>query len=767
MVAFVVVVLSAVIGLPPRIDPDLLALLPEEDPAVQALVALHHDSGGVNLVTLAFEADDPEALEPALARLVSDLEASPRIRFALHELDPTLAKRLGVLQLDRSDVGELASRMRGALALGPALNPLVSSRLMAMGPVSERIAAATDPKQLPGLAAGSGRVLLKPTGSSHDRDFAIALMAELDEHIAAMLVDNPGVRSSWVGGAYRHNVEDYKGIAQDLWWTTGASIALVLAVLVIAFRGARAPVIVLVPLVVANIVNLALVHVFLGSINTFTSFGTAILVGLGIDFAVHLVGRYRELRASGQELHPAIVQAWDRTGPPCTTAALTSAAGFIALAAARFQGFSQLGLLLAMGLLVCLVAMLVLLPVLLSTLDREAPPLVGTALGSFPGRSTYAVAPVGLMVAVLATGFVGATRLPEVAWEFDFSALRRDGLAYAELSTEERALALESYSPVVVSFATAEEGMRVESRIERALAARPDGHVERVVSVSTLLPLDQDARLVALRTLQEHLSHPNLRYLPPPLVTALQPLASVPLEALVPADLPVAMQELLGVDNGEAHRLLLFPRGNMWDLRQAADLQDEVTELVGDQRAAGEYVALGSLYRTIVADLPVVAGLAFVLVALLTAIDLRRPHWVVGALGTLMAGMVWAGAALQAAGIHLNVINVMGIPILLGIGVDMVIHLLHRLREEGPGGVRRALRTTGVAAMISTLTTVLSFSSLILAGNRGVRSMGLLVVLGLLTVFVVTACVLPTAWAAGWKVTGRAPADAPLGPGAS
>ena len=121
--------------------------------------------------------------------------------------------------------------------------------------------------------------------------------------------------------------------------------------------------------------------------------------------------------------------------------------------------------------------------------------------------------------------------------------------------------------------------------------------------------------------------------------------------------------------------------------------------------------------------------------------------------------MTWAGAALEIAGVRLTMVNVVGVPILLGIGIDVVIHLLHRLAEEGPGGVRRALGTTGIAAAISALTTILSFLSLTLAGNRGVRSLGLLVVIGLVAVFVASGFLMPTAWAAAWKVTGQAPGD--------
>ena len=216
---------------------------------------------------------------------------------------------------------------------------------------------------------------------------------------------------------------------------------------------------------------------------------------------------------------------------------------------------------------------------------------------------------------------------------------------------------------------------------------------------------------------------------------------------------------LLGVKDGFGPRMVLFPKGNMWDLRETADLETEVNAVLGQGAVAGDYVTLGALYRIIRRDMPVVAALAFLMVLVLTEIDLRKQVWVAAAMSTLLAGLVWAAFLTTTVGVELSIMNVVGVPILVGIGVDVVIHLLHRLRDEGPGGVRRALRTTGVAASISTLTTIASFLSLTAAGNRGVQSLGLLVVFGLTAVFAATCLILPLMWAAGWRVTGQAPGD--------
>lgn len=756
----VLVLFSIFLGIPPRVNPDLLSLLPPDQPTVQALTRLNETEGGVSLVTLAFESDDPKVLESYLEEVTADLEALDRVEYAIHEVDPDLARQLGLLQLQASELLELNVRLKGALALGPALNPFVTQRLMAMGPLTDRIQKLSEAPSFLAGSEGTGRILVRPAGSANDQPFAIAVMDDVE----AVLADNQrdGVRTAWIGGAYRHNVEDFKGIQQDMLWTSLTSLVLVLGVIVVAFRSWRGTILVFVPLLSANIVVLALVWLTMDSLNTYTSFGTAILIGLGIDFAVHLVGRYREYRGRGVELEEAVEMAWDRTGPPCMTAALTSAAGFLALSAADFQGFAQLGFLLAMGLMICLGAMLVLLPLLIPTFDPAPPRSLAGGLGGSDqsSKSTYRLAPLALSIAVLVTGVVGVRAIPRLQWEYDFSELRRDGLSYSQLSEAERALARESYTPMLVDLASAEELASTQDRVQAAIDAGKLPHLSRTLSIRTVLPEDQVDRVHQLKELVTQLDHPNLRYLPPPLVQKLLPLKGQDIEVHQVADLPLPVRDLLGARNPDQHRLLLIPTGNMWDLRQAAALEAEVDTVLEPGTVAGNYVTMGALYRVINRDMPLVAGLAVFMVLLLTFIDLRKIHWVIAAMGTLGAGLVWAAWAVQVVGVKLSIINVVGVPILVGIGVDVVIHLLHRLRDEGPGGVRRALRTTGVAAFLSTLTTIVSFASLTVAGNRGVRSLGMLVVFGLIAVFTASAILLPLAWAAGFRVTGRAPGEA-------
>ncbi len=761
--AVAVTAVALALGVPPDIDANLLNLLPASDPDVAAVRALDEQEGGADLLTLAFEPVTPEAadgLDAFLDGLVEDFEALPDVVFALHEVDAQLAQQIALMQLDPAELTELHRRLQGALALGPALNPMVARRLMDMGEVTDRIAKA-DGAALLAANGGEGKLFVRPSQPASDPQFARRFMADAHRILDAADPAAHGLRITWTGGAYHHTVEDVAGIGRDMVRTSVGSVLLVLGILLIAFRSPRALLVVFPPLVVANAINLAFVAVFLGALNTYTSFGTAILFGLGIDFAIHLVGRYRELHAAGVEVEEAIAQAWALTGPPSTTAALTSAAGFLALATARFAGFAQLGVLLAVGLMVCLTSMLVLLPVLIAWFDRKPVALLGLGNGSgLPSRSTYRAALPGAVLLFLGAGTVAFNVIPRLPFEYDLSALRSDGKAFEELDADEQVLANQSYAPVVVSYDDEASARADLAALEAAVADGSLPHVRTVVSLFHVLPDDQEARNAAIRDLVADAEHPSLRYLPPPIANPLARLRGLQVRTLTRDSLPAGLLHLVGAGRDDVHRLLVMPEGNMWDVRNARALRDDLRAVLPGRAIASGYLGVSAMFLLAMEDVPKVALLALIFVTLLAWLDLRRIHWTFAAVGTLVVGMVWAGGALQVAGVKLSLVNLSGLPILLGIGVDVVIHLAHRLREEGPGGVRRALRTTGVAAGLSTLTTVGSFLSLTLAGNRGVRGLGVLVVVGLITVTIVGFTLLTALWAAGWRMTGRAPSQA-------
>ncbi|MEC8381262.1 MAG: MMPL family transporter, partial [Myxococcota bacterium] len=522
----------------------------------------------------------------------------------------------------------------------------------------------------------------------------------------------------------------------------------------IGFRELRSVFIIFVPLIIGSLWTWGFASIVVGALNSFTSFFTAILLGLGVDFSIHLYSRYREERARVQTGQEAVIRAWDQVGPPCFTAAVTSAAGFISLQFAGFVGFKQLGILLCGGVLLCLMAILLTLPLLIQLRERQSKPV---KVAEIPQTSNqipdgYRFSNFGLAIA-LVLGAVALSTVDRVGFEYDISNLRKQGLSYEELNDSERAFAERSFTPVIASFPDADSLHAAHVALNSA--AETSSIIRGGLSQFTVLPHDQTKLLEEVTQIHALATHENAIYLPGMLKQNLQPLVNYPPQALSVEDFPPGLQHILGASNGH-HRLVIAPSGNMWDIRQNAELRSELERLLPNAELAGEYLAMASLFELIKDDGPKISIIALVLVFIVSLLDLRSFKRAISAVVILATGIAWAGAAMWVMGIKLSLLNFVGLPIMMGIGIDIIIHLLHRIDKEGPGRIGFALRTTGWAAVLSTLTTMFSFAALLIAENRGIHSLGQMIVAGLFLVGTAAFIAVPLGWISVWRRRGQA-----------
>ena len=110
---------------------------------------------------------------------------------------------------------------------------------------------------------------------------------------------------------------------------------------------------------------------------------------------------------------------------------------------------------------------------------------------------------------------------------------------------------------------------------------------------------------------------------------------------------------------------------------------------------------------------------------------------------------VWTFGALGLVGIPFSFLMVAVVPLLLGVGIDDALHLLHRYEEErckrrsGPEAMGIALRRTGRALLLTTLTTTAGFAALLLAPSPPLRAFGMLAAIAMLSAFAVTVLLVP------------------------
>ncbi len=132
-------------------------------------------------------------------------------------------------------------------------------------------------------------------------------------------------------------------------------------------------------------------------------------------------------------------------------------------------------------------------------------------------------------------------------------------------------------------------------------------------------------------------------------------------------------------------------------------------------------------------------GLIFVLLL----IDFRRTGHTLLAMTPVLLGTLWMLGLMRVMGLDFNFANLVAVPIVLGVGIDGGVHVVHRFRLEGPAGLETVVAHTGRAVLIASLTTMVGFGSLALASHRGMASLGLLLLTGVGTSLLATLVFLP------------------------
>ncbi|HYG68661.1 MAG TPA: MMPL family transporter, partial [Anaeromyxobacteraceae bacterium] len=107
--------------------------------------------------------------------------------------------------------------------------------------------------------------------------------------------------------------------------------------------------------------------------------------------------------------------------------------------------------------------------------------------------------------------------------------------------------------------------------------------------------------------------------------------------------------------------------------------------------------------------------------------SLQDAGWVLAALGL---GVVWFGGLMGAIGSRLNMLNFIALPITFGIGADYATNVFQRRRLDHERRIADVVKTTGGAVTLCSLTTIIGYSSLLVARNHALVSFGVLADLG-------------------------------------
>lgn len=544
-----------------------------------------------------------------------------------------------------------------------------------------------------------------------------------------------------------------------------------------------------------------------GHLNLISIAFAVLYIGLGADFAIHFLLRYREILKNGLPPTGAVYVSGGDAGAALTACTITNAIGFYAFIPTDYSGVAELGIISGTGMIISLLVTLTLGPALLRYSSGRLPDISGTkaSVGRMLEwslrwhRLTYAVAAVAAIAAVLL--------LPQV--RFDYNLLNLQDQTGQAVKTFRELLADPDQSPWhAVALAS---GSEETQRLVQRLAELPE--VSKVVTILDFVPAEQEVKMgliedVALtmgpiqlservrsetedasprqRQALEELAAALDRFVAGhaghaaaavarPLAASLRALfvrldaASVPerrklladveddmlmtlpnalrsLRAAMEAapfeeqDLPEALSRRWRSPTGE-YRLAVYPAENLDDntalrhfVRAVLEVAPNATGAPMIGLEAGEAVVQAFIHAFLLALLGIIVALLIIL---------RSVKYTLLVLIPLLLSSLFTAAFTILLNVPFNFANIIALPLLLGLGIDSSLHMVHRSLNNEMVSEVLIHTSTARAIFYSALTALVDFASLMFSAHDGTASIGIMLTVGLAFTLICTLVILP------------------------
>ncbi|MFQ5959855.1 MAG: MMPL family transporter [Candidatus Methylomirabilales bacterium] len=624
----------------------------------------------------------------------------------------------------------------------------------------------------------------------------------------------PGIEAG-VTGSVALGTDEMVTARRDATMATILALGGVALLFLLFWKGLGAPLRALISLAVGVSWTLGFIVLTIGSLNILTAMFIPILIGLGIDFNIHILERFAEERGMGASPPEALQGTLVKVGGSIVTAAVTTAIAFYALLLTDFKGLVELGLITGSGLLLCLGAAFTVLPALLILQEgrTEAQVVSRSALflGVFERWSHHPRVVIGVagLLAVASLFTLGRIDL-----KFNLLELQAEGtesvdwelrlIEGAETSTW-YGIVLARSPEEVRKKAAALEALPSVDRVQTVFSFLPKaqaGEMETIealgpllaefpVSFGELQPIDleelkttferirfklgdggspapSDGKLGQARRLVEdiqgRLEQGDSAKVTQALITTQAELfadlekklamfrENLQAKPMTVGDLPEDLQSRF-IGTGGTYLLKVFPRGNIWGRKRVQEFVREVRAV--DPDAIGDPIRAleygQSMERGYLLG-GVYAATAMVVVIL----------WSFGSVGHLLlallplvVGGAWTVGLMYLCGINFNLANLIILPLIVGYGIMNGLHIVKRWQREGGKGTIIA-NSTGRAVFLSASTTMVGFGSLMVASHRGIFSLGFLLSVGVGSILLASLTVLP---AVLWALSGARQTD--------
>ena len=706
--------------------------LPEECPSIKARLEFESEFGSVSYVPILIEGDN--VTQAAAIHAILDLENSL-------QTDPKLQNFVIQVEVYTDYIIPLVLQMSGGvLPPDPQLEASVQSILL-QPEITEKVVGKL-------ITADHHAALLNVSiGGELPKDERAKVVNTLRDRVDNFNATNENLRARATGELILH--EDIYGMMnQDNSVLIPAAILLVAIILFLVFKR---PSDIFTPLMIVGLSSMWAVGTmgYLGL--EFTMLHVALvplLFGLGIDYSVHMLNRYYEELEQGKHVKKAILTSITTVGVAISITVITTMIGFGSFMTSSLAPIRTLGAFAALGILFTFVLALTCMPAVLVIRDRRGVKKI-KAIVVRRGKKVDKV---------LSAAVIGAERhgKPIVL----VAALVSVICAFSAVGISST-MSFETFLPESVESVVTLNEIRDQFGGQSIIFVLAGGDVMSPQGLREMLALENSVLS------DENNFEQNL-------ITGSSSLADAVLLAAggqIPMDeslittiienLDPAMKTRLLSDNHKVAIYFFVDAKTDKEMEQATKIVRSNVEghaggvldfsINGEPAVGGEPVIISDILGNITPSMVSSTVLTIVLCLVVLVLLFRSPVLGLIALLPLLLTLSWEFGTLRVLGWPLDVLT-MGISaLIIGLGVDYAVHVIHRFMEEkrkyGPQ-LQRAIRATsmsvGTAMLTATATTVGVFAVLSLSGMPAMGRFGTLTALVIFYAFVAALVILPS-----------------------
>ena len=649
-------------------------------------------------------------------------------------------------------------------------------------------------------------------------------VAAIRQHLKELEAKYPGVEMKLTGEPAL-DADEIDTSTHDTIKALGITVFLIVLLFAFSYRAFLRPALVFSMLIMGVLWSLGFALISVGHFNDISMAVIPMVLGIGIDFGIQILGRYEEELGRNRTVPQAIAASLQHTGVAIITGASTTAVAFFTLCFNDFVGLAELGTIAGSSMVFCLIANLVVLPAAFYLRDHNKSKEQLQAESSNSAwhfihnwdRSMVRVPWIWIILSVIIS-IISIVSLPHLRFDYNLLHLQNQSAdsvrTLYEVMDASKNIEGDEVSTIYASVVA--DNVDQARELNKKLTALPV--VARVDSLLELLPEDQDQKLPIIRRIVAAAAKLNVKApsphtvvdipraradvasllsqsrdglkqaqayvgvskiarqavqafssLVPALERADKALNSAPVDTikkrfdassngaftrmqknmemlktqkadrgLTETDLPPQLKRLFLATNGKI-LLQVYAKKDLWERGPDEEFVKAVLPVAPN--ATGTPVL--NYYATELLRVSYLwaAVWAFVAIVVLIFLHFQSFKYLILTLTPLILAVLWRTGAMVWFGIEFNPANIVTLPLIIGIDVAFGVYIIDRYREEGKLAIFSG--STGKAIIMSSLTSLFGFSSLLVSNFNGMFSIGQLMSLGLAIGLVTSIFILP------------------------